>query len=103
MTFLAWGIVVPLNLKCNRIFGMEKERPDDLFNIFYRNVRYAIFKSRETRVTPSLDMLEELMLDDLRRKYAGKRVEKYINNVDEQLAIAWFRKKVSLDPISAIG
>ena len=102
-TFLEWGIVVPLNLKCNRIFGMEKERPDDLFNIFYRNVRYAIFKSRETRVTPSLDMLEELMLDDLKRKYAGKRVEKYINNVDEQLAIAWFRKKVSLDPISAIG
>ena len=48
-------------------------------------------------------MLEELMLDDLKRKYAGKRVEKYINNVDEQLAIAWFRKKVSLDPISAIG
>ena len=77
---------------------MEKERPDDLFNIFYRNVRYAIFKSRETRLPPRLDML-----DDLKRKYAGKRVEKYINNVDEQLAIAWFRKKLSLDPISAIG
>ena len=103
LTFLAWGIVVPLNLKCNRLFGMEKERPDDLLNIFYRNVRYAIFKGRETRHQPSLDLLEDLMLDDLRRKYAGKKVEKYINSEEEQLAIGWFRKKLSLDPILAIG
>ena len=43
-------------------------------------------------------MLEDLLLDDLKRKYAGKRVEKCINNEEEQLAIAWFRNKLSLDP-----
>ena len=95
--FIAWGIVVPLNLKCSRLFGMEKERPEDLFNIFYRNVRYTI--SAATRHQPSLDMLEDLLLDDLKRQYAGKRVEKCINNEEEQLAIAWFRNKLSLDPI----
>ena len=59
--FIAWGIVVPLNLKCSRLFGMEKERPEDLFNIFYRNVRYTIFnrsdkapaKSRYARRPPA--------------------------------------------------
>ena len=61
-------------------------------DIFYRNMRYAIFKGRETRHQPSLDLLEDLMLDDLKRKYAGKRVEKYINSEEEQLAIDWFRK-----------
>ena len=44
-------------------------------------------------------MLEDLLLDDLKRQYAGKRVEKCINNEEEQLAIAWFRNKLSLDPI----
>ena len=34
-TFITWGICPPLNLKCARLFGMEKERPDDLLNIFY--------------------------------------------------------------------
>ena len=38
------------------------------------------------------------MLDDLMRKYAGKRVEKYINSEEEQLAIGWFCKKVELGP-----
>ena len=53
MVYLEWGILVPLNLKCNRLFGMEKERPDDLLNIFYRSVRYTIFSSRATRHLPS--------------------------------------------------
>ena len=80
---------------------VEKERPDDLYNIFYRNVRYTIFNSRATRHLPSPDMLEELLIDDLRRKYSGDRVGKYINNKDEQLAIAWFRKKLKQDPVVA--
>ena len=63
-------------------------------DIFYRNMSYAIFKGRETRHQPSLDLLEDLMLDDLERKYAGKRVEKYINSEEEQLAIDWFRKNI---------
>ena len=76
MVYLEWGILVPLNLKCNRLFGMEKERPDDLYNIFYRNVRYTIFNSRVTRHLPSPDMLEDLLLDELKRKYAGNRAAK---------------------------
>ena len=44
-----------------------------------------------------------VQIDELRRKYSGDRVEKHINNKDEQLAIAWFRKKLSLDLISETG
>ena len=102
-TFLNLGVCAPLNLKCNRIFGMEKEKPDDLLNVFYRNARYAIYKNRETRHPPSLDLFEDLMLDDLRRKYAGKRIEKYKNDLEEQPAIGWFQRKLDLDPILAIG
>merc|ERR1712141_833086 len=92
-----------LNLKCNRLFGMEKERPDDLLNIFYRSVRYTIFSSRATRHLPSPETLDELLIDELRRKYSGGRVEKYINSKDEQLAIAWFRKKLNTDPAAVTG
>jgi hypothetical protein len=103
MVYLEWGILVPLNLKCNRLFGMEKERPDDLLNIFYRSVRYTIFSSRATRHLPSPETLDELLIDELRRKYSGGRVEKYINSNDEQLAIAWFRKKLNTDPAAVTG
>ena len=102
-TSQAWGVAPPLTLKCNRLLGMENERPDDLRNIFYRNVRYTIYKGRETRHKPSIQLLEDLMLEDLKRKYAGGRVEKYINLEEEQLAISWFQQKMNLDPVSAIG
>ena len=102
-TFLNLGVCAPLNLKCNRIFGMEKEKPDDLLNVFYRNARYAIYRNRETSHPPNLDLFEDLMLDDLRRKYAGKRIEKYKNDLEEQPAIGWFQRKLDLDPILAIG
>ena len=31
--FITWGVLAPLNLKCTRLFGMEKERTDNLLNI----------------------------------------------------------------------
>ena len=52
---------------------------------------------------PSPEMLEELLIDELRRKYSGDRVEKHINNKDEQLAIDWFKKKLKKDPAVATG
>jgi len=86
----------------NRLFGMEKERPDDLLNIFYRNVRYAIFRGRETRHQPSFQLLEGLMLDDLKRKYEGDRLLKYSENADEKLAISWYQKQLTGEPIAAV-
>ena len=58
------GANPPLGLKVYRLFGQEKERPDDLNNIFYRSVRYAIFISRKYALGPTLESFEELLLDD---------------------------------------
>ena len=100
-TFITWGICPPLNLKCARLFGMEKERPDDLLNIFYRNVRYAIFRGRETRCYPSFQLLEGLMLDDLKRKYAGGKLLKYSEVAEESDAIRWYKKQLAGETIAA--
>ena len=100
-TFLTWGVLAPLNLKCVRIFGMEKERPDDLLNIFFRSTRYAIFRGRETRHMPSLQLLEDLMLDELKRKYSGGRLLKYRENANEQLAISWYTKQLAGEATAA--
>ena len=101
-TYRNWGVLPPLSLKCSRLFGMEKERPDDLLNIFYRNVRYAIFRGRETRHQPSFQLLEGLMLDDLKRKYEGDRLPKYSENANEKLAISWYQKQLAGEPIAAV-
>ena len=79
-----------------------KERPDDLLNIFYRNVRYAIFRGRETRHKPSFQLLEGLMLDDLKRKYAGGKLLKYMEIADEKLAIIWYKKQLAGETIAAV-
>merc|ERR1711963_1106150 len=101
-TYLNWGVLPPLSIKCSRLFGMEKERPDDLLNIFYRNVRYAIFRGRETRHQPSFQLLEGLMLDDLKRKYEGDRLPKYSENANEKLAVSWYQKQLAGEPIAAV-
>ena len=80
---------------------MEKERPDDLLNIFYRNVRYAIFRGRETRCYPSFQLLEGLMLDDLKRKYAGGKLLKYSEVAEEKDAIRWYKKQLAGETIAA--
>ena len=79
---------------CTSSVNQMISKPDDLLNVFYRNARYAIYKNRETRHPPSLDLFEDLMLDDLRRKYAGKRIEKYKDDLEEQPAIGWFQRKL---------
>jgi len=74
-TFLNWGVLPQIKLHCTRLFGMESERSDDLLNIFYRSVRYTIYRGREFRHLPNLEFFEGLMLDDLRRKYSGNRLQ----------------------------
>ena len=41
------------------------------------NIAIAIFRVKETRHKPSFQLLEDLLLDDLKRKYAGGRLLKY--------------------------
>ena len=66
------------------------------------NVRYAIFRGRETGHKPSFRLLEDLMQDDLKRKYAGGRLLKYSDNANEQLAIAWYKKQLAGKAIAAV-
>ena len=101
--FTEWAVLPPISLKCSRLFGLENERPDDLLNVFYRNVRYTIFRGRETRHQPSFKLLEELVLDDLKRKYTGEKVKKYEGIAEEQLAISWYRQQLQDDPTAEIG
>ena len=50
-------------------FGLEKEKPNDLLNIFFRSVRYCIYRNRKYATGPSIEALEELLIDELDRKY----------------------------------
>ena len=52
---------------------------------------------------PSFKLLEELVLDDLKRKYTGEKVEKYEGIAEEQLAISWYRQQLQDDPTAEIG
>ena len=93
------GINPPLGLKVYRLFGQEKERPDDLNNIFYRTVRYAIFISRKYALGPTLEALEELLLDEFDRKYRRDRWKKYEKDPYEYKAIMFLKIVLwSLDP-----
>ena len=49
-----FGVVPILTLRGYRLFGMEKEPPNDLLNIFYRSVRYSIYFQRKKSLIPSL-------------------------------------------------
>ena len=73
----------PLVLKVLKLFGQEKEKPDDLLNIFYRSVRYCLYKNRRHTTGPSLEALAELILDELDRKYKGERWKKYVDQPSE--------------------
>ena len=65
--------------------------------------RDTIFRGRETRHQPSFKLLEELVLDDLKRKYTGEKVKKYEGIAEEQLAISWYRQQLQDDPTAEIG
>jgi len=69
------------------LFGLEKEQPQDLFNIFYRSVRYCIFKNRKKTFTPSLKYFITLVKDELRLKYNKNKILRY--KTQEAKAVAW--------------
>ena len=101
-TFLNWGVLPQIKLHCTRLFGMESERPDDLLNIYYRSVRYTIYRGREFRHFPNKDFFEGLMLNELKRKYSGKRLLKYQEYTTEKVAIQWYKKKLTNNPLAAV-
>ena len=74
-----------------RLFGLENEPPDDLFNIFYRCARYCIFSGRKRTTVPSVKFFVALVRDELKLKYAGNRILKYRDNQTEKQAIDWLR------------
>ena len=85
---------VPLGLNIPRLFGMENERSSDLCNIFYRNARYCIYSNRKKAIVPSLMYFVTLVRDELKRKYAGKRLEKYSKDPTESAAIYWLQTQM---------
>ena len=89
----SFDVSPPLGLKVPRLFGMEKEKPNDLLNIFYRSVRYCIYRNRKYATGPSIEALEELLVDEFDRKYGRQKWKKYEEHPAEFLAIAWLRMK----------
>ena len=83
----------PIGLKVPRLFGLEKEKPNDLLNIFFRSVRYCIYRNRKYATGPSIEALEELLVDELDRKYGKEKWKKYEEHPSEFMAISWLRMK----------
>ena len=89
-----FGVVPILTLRGYRLFGMEKEPPNDLINIFYRSVRYSIFFQRKKSLLPSLKYFVNLVRDELKIKYAGTRFQRYASCPTEAAAILWMKKEL---------
>merc|ERR1712102_13918 len=75
--FTILGCKPPLRTSGPKIFGFEAEPWNSLENIFYRSVRYAVFKARHTRTPPDLTTLRGLVFDELERKYSHNRHLRY--------------------------
>ena len=99
-TFMNWGVLPQIKLQCTRLFGMESERPEDLLNIYYRSVRYTIYRGRESRHAPNKDFFEGLMLDELKKKYSGNRLLKYQRYATENVAIQWYKRMLTNYPLN---
>ena len=99
-TFMNWGVLPQIKLQCTRLFGMESERPEDLLNIYYRSVRYTIYRGRESRHAPNKDFFEGLMLDELKKKYSGSRLLKYQQYTTEKVAIQWYKRMLTNYPLN---
>ena len=98
--FTILGCKPPLRNSGPKIFGFEAEPWNSLENIFYRSVRYAVFKARHTRTPPDLTTLRGLVFDELERKYSHNRHLRYEES--EQVAISWYlrqRKERPLEPL----
>ena len=87
----SFGVAPSLVLNGPRLFGLENEPPDDLFNIFYRCARYCIFSGRKRTTVPSVKFFVALVRDELKLKYAGNRILKYSDHPTERQAISWLR------------
>ena len=94
------GCKPPLRTIGPKIFGFEAEPWNSLENIFYRSVRYAVFKARHSRTPPDLTTLRGLVFDELERKYSHNKHLRYEES--EQVAISWYlrqRKERPLEPL----
>ena len=87
-------MVPTLVLKGPRLFGLEKEPPNDLHNIFYRCVRYSIYNNRRRTVLPSLKYFTILVRDELKLKYMGNRFQRYAESPTEAGAVDWMRREM---------
>ena len=98
--FTILGCKPPLRTSGPKIFGFEAEPWNSLENIFYRSVRYAVFKARHSRTPPDLTTLRGLVFDELERKYSHNKHLRYEES--EQVAISWYlrqRKERPLEPL----
>ena len=91
---LNFRVAPTLALRGLRLFGMEKEPPNDLHNIFYRCVRYCVYSNRKKSVLPSLKYFVTLVRDELKTKYLGLRFQKYASCPLEAAAVHWLRTEM---------
>ena len=84
-----FGVAPSLVLNGPRLFGLENEPPDDLFNIFYRSARYCIYSGRKRSTTPRIQVFIALVREELKLKYAGTRILKHCDKPNESKAINW--------------
>ena len=88
------GVTPILDLNGPLLFGLEKESPVDLHNIFYRSARYCIYSGRKKYAIPSVEYLKSLVRDELKYKYSGNKILAYADIPEEQSAIAWLRDQM---------
>ena len=98
--FTILGCKPPLRTSGPKIFGFEAEPWNSLENIFYRSVRYAVFKARHSRTPPDLTTLRGLVFDELERKYSHNKHLRYEES--EQVAISWYLRQRKMRPLEPL-
>ena len=88
------GVAPTIVLKGPRLFGLEKEPPNDLSNIFYRSARYCIYTNRKKTAIPSVQCMTSLVKDELKLKYSGKKILAFAERKEEQKAIWWLNEQM---------
>ena len=88
------GVAPTIVLKGPRLFGLEKEPPNDLSNIFYRSARYCIYTNRKKTAIPSVECMTSLVKDELKLKYSGKKILAFAERKEEQKAIWWLNEQM---------
>ena len=88
------GVAPTIVLKGPRLFGLEKEPPNDLSNIFYRSARSCIYTNRKKTAIPSVQCMTSLVKDELKLKYSGKKILAFTERKEEQKAIWWLNEQM---------